>query len=144
MGKEDSESKQERFKLLYNTLEKYNERFVSASMTTATALIVVIGWVLTSANVQAFFRDSIIGVLITSVAVAVLIGVYLNSMFRVYDVNKKTFKMLIGLDYLDKTIYEHHELPTRYLYFGIGLNVGLYLVIIALVMNCRWKFLYDL
>jgi hypothetical protein len=87
MSKEDSESKQERFKLLYNTLEKYNERFVSASMTTATALIVVIGWVLTSANVQAFFRDSIIGVLITSVAIAVLIGVYLNSMFRVYKVN---------------------------------------------------------
>ena len=141
MGKEELESKKERFTLLYNTLEKYNERFVSASMTTATALIVVIGWVLTSANVQAFFKGSTIGVLITSLAVVVLICVYWNSMFRVYEVNKKTFKMLIDLDYLDKTIYEHHELPTRYLYFGIGLNVWLYLVIVALIINCRWKFL---
>ena len=141
MEKEESATKQELFMLLYNTLEKYNERFVSASMRVAAALIVIIGWLLTSDNVQAFFKGSIIGVLISSIAVFVLIGVYWNSMFRVYKVNQDTFKMLSDLDYLDKAIYKHHELPARYFYFGIGLNVWLYLVIVALVMNCRWKYL---
>lgn len=129
------------FNILYQTLEKYNERFVKASMTMTTVLFVVIGWLLTSSSVHDIFSDNLPGTIAALVVIAILIGIYTASMLRVYNVNHKVYSLLQRLNYVDEMYYTHHKLANSYKHFGLWVNIGFYLVIALLIANMHWQFL---
>ena len=131
----------EKFKTLLETLEKYNQRYVSAVLSVTGALLIVIGWLLNAANVKSLFATSLPATLIVIFITIPLIYAYWFSMLRVYRVNHDAYASLNMLDYMEEKYYSHHLLPRKYLLLGIGINVWHYIFIAGLVANHHWGFL---
>lgn len=141
MDDKDRATRPEQFNILYQTLEKYNERFVKASMAVTTALLVVIGWLLTSNIALGIFSDNLAATVTAMLVIAALICVYFVSMCRVYDVNQIVYKKLRALEYMDDEYYIHHRLPLVYKHFGLWVNIGLYLSLALLIVDKQWEIL---
>jgi len=128
----------EQFNLLYQTIERYNERFVKASMAVTTALLVVLGWLLTANIAVDIFQDNLAATLAVLFVIAALIWVYSVSMCRVYAINHSVYEKLKALEYIEDEYYEHHRLPHVYKYFGLWVNIVIYLMLAIIVANTHW------
>ena len=133
---------EKKFDLLYGTLEKYNQRYVTASLATAGVLMVIIGWLLTEQVAQDFFKGKPITTSIfVFIIIPFLIYAYVSPMLRVFNVNQEAYCKIQELKYMDEKYYEHHKLSISYKYFGIILNVSNYVIIGILVSNAHWGYL---
>ena len=130
------------FDILIDTLEKYNQRFVTASVTIASVLLVIIGWMLTEDKVESFFGDSLIATIIyLCFFMPFQILAYAAPIRRVFRINHLVYNELTSLNYMPKKYYEHHKLPNYYLPTALVLNIGNYLIIGILVADAHWKLL---
>ena len=132
---------EKKFDLLYQTMEKYNQRFITAVITTASILIIIIGWVLTDVVVQNFFKNSNIATLAYLCLIPLQIYGYVVPLNRVFLVNQRSYKQIKVLDYIEPEYYNHHKLPESYRWMGIILNVINYLILGILVSNAHWQYL---
>lgn len=141
-NKNDLPNIEKKFDLLYETLEKYNQRYVTASLAIASVLMVIIGWLLTEPIAQQFFKDrQSATIFFVFIIVPFLIFSYIYSMLRVFNVNQDAFNKIEELDYIDKEYYECHKLSLSYKYIGIILNTSNYVILGVLVSDAHWSYL---
>ncbi|NML18311.1 hypothetical protein [Azohydromonas caseinilytica] len=121
------------FDVLLQAMAQYNQRFVSGALTTTGALLVAIGWLLTSADAQKYFAQNRTIAAVFVGAIVPLIYIYCSALYRAYRVNHEAHRQLQNLNYMEKKYYSFHLLPPRFLVFGIFLNVWHYFVVAWLV-----------
>jgi len=131
----------ERFDILYHSLERSYERFITSSVTVAGLVLVLIGWLLTSETAQKFFLCSTGATIVTVLLIGGLIYIYTSSILNVFNVNHSLHKMIKTLCYIEEEYYEHHLLPNRYKYFGLGLNLCSFSVAGLLIVGSRLSFI---
>lgn len=129
----------DQFTILYETLEKHNERYVKGSMSVTALLLVVVGWLLNPENIQKIFSGNIWVTLGALLLIAGLIWVHHMSMVRIYDVNHRAYKLLNELNYMDQKFYNHHKITNKTKHFGLWINCGIYIVIGILIAKNQWQ-----
>jgi hypothetical protein len=112
----------DRFRALYDSLEHYHERLVSSVTATAGALLVVIGWAMTSdslaARIAAHPRLRLLAVAVLVAALAI----YLGTSYRLFRESKRMDALLGALGYLEPSCYQQHRISGRYFACGMVLN----------------------
>jgi len=136
----ENPSRKERFDVLRDTLRSHNERFVRGVLGVTTALLVVIGWLLTTEPALKQFKSNTVLTIMCVSAILCLAYIYWSSITRVYRVNQDAYQKLRALAYLEEEYYEHDCLSRRYYVFGLAINVWNYILIAALILNAYWGF----
>jgi len=107
-------------------------------MAVTTALLVVLGWLLTANIALEIFQDNLAATLGVLFVIVALIWVYAVSMCRVYTINHDVYEKLKALEYIEDEYYAHHRLPRVYKYFGLWVNIVLYLMLAIIIANSHW------
>ena len=134
-GAKDSE----RFHLLYDSLEHFQERLVTSVTATAGALLVVIGWSATSESLTRTIATSrwlgITGVFVLVAALAV----YLGTSYRLLRESRRVHGLLVALAYLEPAYYAQHRISGWLFACGMILNTLLFVMGALVLFQPLWS-----
>ena len=138
----DPAGPKERFEVLLYTLRRYNERFVTGVIGVSGVFLVSVGWLVTSAEPIALFKDSGVATAACLGFVAFLMGVYYVSLTRVYRANRRAYEMLKALAYMEEEFYRYDQLPGLFYILGLAVNIFILGFTAALILNNYRPFLF--
>lgn len=134
-------NRKEKFDVLYKSLADYSDKFVGRFLSVLGFQLVGLGWLLTSAPAQTFFKESETGAILAIVLTLVIGFSFPPSILRVWNVHKTAFQRLQGLNYMPQEYYRQHLLPPWYLPVAMGIIGVQYLALCGLIAHWHWKIL---
>lgn len=129
----------ERFLALYASYVRLYERFLENGFKISTLLLVLMGWLLGSAEIRNFIRES--PAIRWSAIVVVAFGavsIYL-SFKRIALLSVKLRRRLDELNYVEPEVYEQHEIPRVIYRTVIGQNIFACALVIGILLSLPWK-----
>ena len=103
----------ELFRHLHKELVDYQIRFVDLSFKSAGLIILVLGWLLTSATAQNVLAANTIGRAAVVVGVIIMNIAYVAVAVRMMHVMQQLAKQVDALEYMPRSYYSFRALPPR-------------------------------
>jgi len=126
----------EKFTLLYESLQDIFKMYMDVFWRTFTAIVIIIGWVVTSEDTQVFLGSHNVNT-ISLIAIALSGLIHCYSSWTYYSFSKQRMRLLDKLEFVDAEYYAHCRISLLVLITNLALNLSAIATLLAIVYILR-------